>query len=383
MRFHGGGKRNKMLSMKLELTEQARIYLKKVVSAWNGSLAASDAWNAYLEDPDPQEADALALLRKEGYQEKDAFPEFFRRRGYLEEGDFSAFRRAFALGEPKELSPKVYRANPYARLLKGVRGKKGDSSLGEKRYRPYEAFLYDEVRGDPEGAYREISPFGYFKEGFSCPAISSGGTVWMSLIPHEIHTMRKPIEEAHGRVLCLGLGLGYYPYMVGEKKEVSSVDVVEWDKDVLGLFSSEIFPRFPHSEKYRFLEGDAFSFLKKQAKEGDYDFIFADLWHNAEDGLPLYLALKKLEGEKNLSMSYWIEESILTYLRRFVVLLLQEAEEGKGEEDYPHGEFLDETMRGLYLLSKETALRTKEDIRLFLSDANLRGLAKRLSEAKN
>jgi AraC-like DNA-binding protein len=61
----------------------------------------------------------------------------------------------------------------------------------------------------------------------------------MSITPNEIVTMREPVARASGRVLTLGLGLGYYAYMVHLKEDVTDVTVVEREQAVIDLFEKK------------------------------------------------------------------------------------------------------------------------------------------------
>ena len=207
--------------------------------------------------------------------------------------------------------------DPYYKAIKITPQKKGRWELRESFYEPFEPF----VCGHPTitANFREIFQLGYFKERFSFPAVLEDGIEWMTITPNEIATMQKPICEAHGNVLTLGLGLGYFAFMASEKKEVSSVTVIEKDTSVIELFREYILPQFPNANKIKIINDDAFSFLESSAKDGQHDYLFADLWHDQSDGLPLYLRLRKFEKAfPHTAFSYWIEPTILTSLRHMV-----------------------------------------------------------------
>ena len=95
--------------------------------------------------------------------------------------------------------------------------------------------------------------------------------------------MKKAVLGARGNVLTFGLGLGYYTYMVSERAEVESVTVVERDKEVIELFKRFILPQFAYPEKVRIICSDAFEFADRELKNGFYNYIFTDLWHDPSD----------------------------------------------------------------------------------------------------
>ncbi len=217
------------------------------------------------------------------------------------------------------LDPTVYAANPYYQRIRIQPQKLGRWELRESYYAPFEPFVCGHLRVTAD--FREIAQIGYFKERFSFPAVLEDGIEWMTITPNEIETMKDPIATARGRVLTLGLGLGYYAFMVSEKDEVSEITVVEKDESVIELFTKVILPQFPHREKVRIIHADALDYMEKTAPQEGYDFIFADLWHDQSDGLPLYLRLRRAEAnfDGNTEFSYWIEPTILSSIRHMVL----------------------------------------------------------------
>ena len=146
----------------------------------------------------------------------------------------------------------------------------------------------------------------------------------MSVTPHEINTMKEPIAKAKGHVITLGLGLGYFAYMAHLKDDVKEVHIVEMDLELINNFKKYLLPLFSHPEKIHIHKADAFYFIK-DIKDKDYDFIFSDLWHDASDGLPMYIKLKEHFDTFNVTKRmYWIEGSIITYLRTLVVGVMKD-----------------------------------------------------------
>ena len=117
-------------------------------------------------------------------------------------------------------------------------------------------------------------------------------------------------------MLCYGLGLGYYALIVAMKKGVSKVTVVDIDERVIEVFEKHILPEFPQAAKDKIviIRGDAFAFAKN-LKDGEYDYIYADIWHDCGDGAPMYKRLKELERfSPSSKFGYWIEDSLKYYL---------------------------------------------------------------------
>lgn len=268
------------------------------------------------------------------------------------------------------LETRKYRDNPYLENIKFPDTATRHWKFTHYSYRPYEAFICNDI--DIDKNLREVSQIGFFRERFAYPAVEQDGREWMAVKPSEIETMRAPIEEATGRVVTFGLGLGYFAYMVSEKPDVTSLDIVERSEEAIALFERHILPQFPNKEKIRIIRSDAFGFLnenmwqdarhedsgqcKRNTKEGQcksskeegqcrerqnradrstqrgtetanrekmqgrYDYAFIDLWHDTADGLEMYLKAKRIENKLHTAglqtkFAYWVEKSLLSAYR--------------------------------------------------------------------
>ena len=212
------------------------------------------------------------------------------------------------------LDPDPYRQDPYYSNIHIPCIRKGKWELAMEQYTPFEAFICRDIT--LTGNLEEIPHAGYFDIGFNFPAVRQNGREWMAVKPNEIETMRLPLDNISGNVATLGLGLGYFTYMASQKDSVERITVIERDRDAIGLFKEFILPQFPHKDKVRIVEADAFSYAMDKMPEMDFDYVFADLWHDAGDGLEMYLKLKRIENLVPQScFLYWIEESLLSRLR--------------------------------------------------------------------
>ena len=252
--------------------------------------------------------------------------------------------------------------NDYVKLLEKVNFNFGKYSLKKVTYEPYQLFALDDI--DVVDDYKEISKVGYFDKPFSYKALFEGKDLWMSLNPNEINTMATTIEKAKGRVLVLGLGMGYITYMLSQKKNVSSITVIERNKENIALFKKHLFSLFPNKTKITIIEDDAINFVKHYFK---YDYIFADLWFTPEDGLEYYLKLKDIEKKNNIKIDYWLETSLKQMKRRYLIELIKEQLEGSDETWYQsEKEIEDRIFKRLYLDTKDIVINNIEGIRNLL-----------------
>lgn len=213
----------------------------------------------------------------------------------------------------RRLDADAYRRDPYYQNIALPEARAGRWQLQRERYRPYQAFVAGDLRALPDG--RIVPRIGFFEEEFSFPAVLEGGREWMLISPNEIETMRPAVRAARGRVLAYGLGLGYFPYLASLKEEVASITVVERDPSAIELFDRYIKAQFARADKLEIVLDDAFAFAQKRLARGRYDVVFADLWHDPADGVPIYLRMKQFEALSPQSeYVYWIEETLKCYL---------------------------------------------------------------------
>ena len=234
-----------------------------------------------------------------------------------------AFVKKNLVWDTDEMKVDYFIHNPYYQALKNIAFSENGWTLEHKTITAYSLFPYNEQYHYGANYYLKPS-FGFFTKDYVYPTLSLYDQEWMSLNPHEIRTMEVPIAIAKGKVLTLGLGLGYFAYMVHLKEDVKEVHIVEIDLELIKAFEKHLLPLFPHPEKIHIHKADAFYFIKN-IKDKDYDFIFSDLWHDVSDGLPLYVKLRNdLKDLKVTKCLYWIENSILTYLRILVIGVMKD-----------------------------------------------------------
>ena len=158
--------------------------------------------------------------------------------------------------------------------------------------------------------------------------------------------------------------------MISLKEEVKSVTIIEKDKEIIALFKKALLPIFKNKNKIKIIEDDAIRYLSK--KEATYDYIFADLWHNPEDGLSLFVQLKRI----NPNIDCWLEVSLYQMLRRCMITLLEEQLDNMGEENYKYAKtYSDKIINKYYQKTKNLHLDKEDDLSNLLSDESLLKLA--------
>lgn len=338
--------------------------IKRIVDINSINMNIADMLMTAFSYTDIINPDEIRQYEKEGYKEEEAILEILYDFYQLDKNnkDNQKVMKEYVLDNLKRLDKKDYLDNPYVKAIKNT-GKKDKYSLRYINYDPYQLFAYDDIKMD---GYKENSRIGYFKEKFSYLALTEQQNIWMSLNPNEIETMKPFIEKGKGHVLVLGLGMGYVPFMLANKDQVKSVTVVEKEEAIINLFNDLIFPNFVNKEKIKIVKGDAVEYVTKNNNR--YDYIFADLWHDPEDGLPLFVPLKKI----NQKIDCWLDVSMHALLRRCMITLLEETLNGSKEEDYRFAKnYTDKIINHYYKETKNLLIEKKEDLETLLTDKKL------------
>ena len=337
--------------------------IQDLISANNININVADLLVAAFSYTDIFDVNEIKQYIKEGLSEKEAIMQLFTKAFDIdyELEENQEVMDAYILNNLKKLDDKEFLNNPYVQTIKAT-GKYKKYALKFIDYEPYQLFAYDDIsmQGD-----KENSRIGYFDHKFSYLAFTEGNNIWMSLNPNEIETMKPYIEKAQGNILVLGLGMGYVPFMMALKDNVKSITIIEKDPDIISLFNSLIYPSFKNKEKIKIVQDDAINYVKRNNR---YDYIFADLWHSPEDGLPLFISLKR----ENRNIDCWLEVSMCALLRRCMISLIEENTLGYGEENYRFSKtYTDKVINKYYQKTKNLTLNTDEDIDKLLNDNNL------------
>lgn len=343
-----------------------RKEIQEIINTNAVNMNVADMLTTIFNYTDIINKDDIKQYIKEGWKENEAIVNvLFDFLGLDKDNDDNQeVMTNYVLNNLKHLNPNDYLNNPYVNGIKNV-GKNNRYSLRFINYEPYQLFAYDDIKMK---GYEEHSQIGYFDNKFSYLTLTEKNNVWMSLNPNEIETMKPYISKGKGDVLVLGLGMGYVPYMLARKQDVRSVLIIERDKDIINLFKSLIWPNFVNKNKIKIVEGDAIDYV---SKNNNFDYIFADLWHDPEDGLPLFVSLKRI----NEDIDCWLETSMYALLRRCMITLIEETLNGSKEEDYKFAKiYTDKVINQYYQKTKNLPINSKEDLIALLSDENLLSL---------
>lgn len=125
---------------------------------------------------------------------------------------------------------------------------------------------------------------------------------WMSTTAWEQGTHNQLLEESYGDVLCAGLGLGLDPWILKDKENVTSIDVIESEPDVINLVASHI-----AHPKISVIEDRVLHHLETTNKL--YDYVWFDIFPHDPCYFPeetqILLTAANLKLKPNGKVLFW------------------------------------------------------------------------------
>lgn len=184
-----------------------------------------------------------------------------------------------------------------------VRHRYREGSAGRASLVMHRATFYDMAKAGQTGA--DINP------GDQVMQLRVGHAMWMSDSNDEYRDHREAIERATGRVLIHGLGLGCYLSAILTKPDVTHVDVVEKDGDVVALVG----PYFAHDARVQIHYADAFA--KSWPKGTRWDVAWHDVWENkCTDDLAEHAKFMRSFARRVGWQGCWAHEYLVAAKRR-------------------------------------------------------------------
>ena len=258
----------------------------------------------------------LSALIRDGYMTEDfelyyVVSRFAEHIGLSRYADGDYIRDVYA--KARKFLPEELEKDAYMRTVKVPTARLGRFLLTNVPYARGEFFQY----AMPNVWEKRVTPsLGFFTGDVLFPSIYEGDMPWVSVCPSEIFTMSEAVPHAFGRVLVLGLGLGYFPFRIAEKADVREIVIVERQREIIELFETHLLPQFPRKEKITVVRADAFDYLGKTPR-GRFDYCYADIWENDVDGAACYRKIKPhAERLDTTRFEYWIEREILWRMER-------------------------------------------------------------------
>lgn len=142
-----------------------------------------------------------------------------------------------------------------------------------------------------------------------------GPRSWMSMTPMEIESQELGCQAAVGRVVVMGMGMGWAAVNAALRDEVSAVTVVEFDPEVLEFIDhNRVFDQLPAAAaaKISIVNGDAYSYVPDQPA----DTLLADIWLGLF-GAERDAEVRRMRDNTGASRVYfWGQEMVIAHRAR-------------------------------------------------------------------
>ena len=291
-----------------------------------------------------------------------------------------AFAKRLIAENGRVFGPGVFEDDPYLSRVRFTDANAGKFGFTWAEYEPYQLLCYDTSKW-VDGRYLAVPCFAYFQQAYRFPCFTEGSSMWMSITPNEICTMREPVASARGKVLTLGCGMGYYAYLAARKPEVESVTVIEREQHVVDLFDALVAPQLECADKITVVKADAYEYVK-MLPDGVFDYVFADTWIGA-GSVDEYVQMKQCCAHfERTEAAYWIEEAFANTLVKLAGLALQEAYgEAVGSPDSASPKLPPSLKRPFFTvrrLLRDEEVASAADIQRLLNPKAMRALLDRL-----
>lgn len=231
-----------------------------------------------------------------------------------EEAVISALRKAGASEFDKPdhpslfLSTKEWINSPYHKAIHLEDIKDDHFSYEKMLFAGNRLFNADAVQKDENRMMKDWMKLRAMDQDFEAIALFQDDNDWMMDVPSEAITNDPYAAKAHGDVLTMGLGIGYFLFMALRNPAVRSITCIERSKEVISMFNKYILPQFPDEKEIRIIHGDAFDYWNA-AYLSRFDYVYADIWQSSDDGLATITKLLSQYEPPFHTTDFWIEDS--------------------------------------------------------------------------
>jgi len=194
----------------------------------------------------------------------------------------------------------------------------------EKRLIPAnQLFNVEAIINDPNKELNDSMTLRALDESYETSILTIDGDIWMMDIYSEMFTIDPFAKKAKGKVVTLGLGIGYFIYMAMHNPNVESITVVEIDPTILALFKKYIEPQFPKHIQLTIIKEDAKTWFTKENID-EFDYVFVDTYQSSNDGYEMMQAMLESYLPPLEKVDFWIEDSCIEFLRSLIIIFFSQ-----------------------------------------------------------
>ena len=178
------------------------------------------------------------------------------------------------------------------------------------------------------GPMTVLPKIGMIEKGYTYPIISSKDdsgeeTVYYEGSLVELASIDKMLDDAEGKALLLGCGIGYWAYKLAEIEKIESITIVEPDKDIIAIFENSVLPKITNKDKIKIINKNPSEYIDT-VKDGDFDYLGASAWDlKVPQCSYLMVKLKTAKFEKT-KIRYNDELHYISGLKNLIFFIIKE-----------------------------------------------------------
>lgn len=227
----------------------------------------------------------------------------------------------------EKLNAYSFQNEPYLRNVDLKEVKLNDISIKKIVYEENE-FCFTNIYSQDENLLRKYS-IGVFDGIVNTYGMYENEKLIATINPMEINIRANALRNVGGNVLVAGLGLGYFPYMASQKKDVNKITIIEENEDIIQIFKENILPFFENKEKIVIVHDDVTNYKKYIS---GHNFVVVDNLENNEIDQNLYKVLITYEDDfPNTKFFYSFEDC---FLNDTIINIYQYFSAKLGTEDF-------------------------------------------------
>ncbi len=212
-------------------------------------------------------------------------------------------------------SAKEFLSDPYFLFVHGYKTKKGNCELTTETVKNdcvwFNGCHMDKYLTAPMTP--ELISFDKDLINVPCFIRKDNGMLKKSFVtPFQIRQAKKAVKNATGDILVFGAGLSYFVFLAAQKKEVTSITVVDDDEDAIQLFKRGVCTQIPNSDKIMSFSDDMFDYARSVFRS-DYNFCYVDMFPGRKRGYLDAFALEGILAMKNIKHMNYYSDVILYY----------------------------------------------------------------------
>lgn len=153
--------------------------------------------------------------------------------------------------------------------------------------------------------------FAYYKALTEVPAYELSTGEWLHCDAADMIEMDELIKQMYGKVLIIGLNIGYEAFMAARKADITAITIVEPNAEKVAVFKNNVLTQLDDDQAAKI------TFATESAIEDKYDFVYVHMWQSDAD-VEVYLRYLAMLNDYKATVIHWMEDAMLLRYYRII-----------------------------------------------------------------